>query len=48
MQHALMRCVGDLRAPIQIGQQFQDEQTGPRGGHVLYQHVPAGSCPSAS
>jgi predicted acyl esterase len=40
MQHAMMRWIGGLRAPIQIGQQFQDEQTGPRGGHVLFDHVP--------
>src|SRR4051794_19850079 len=39
MQHALINHVGDLDAPIQIGQQFQDEQTGPRGGHVLWSAI---------
>lgn len=32
----------DIKAPIQLGQQFQDEQTGPRGGHVLWENIPAG------
>jgi putative CocE/NonD family hydrolase len=36
MQHALINQVGGIDAPIQIGQQYQDEQTGPRGGHVLF------------
>lgn len=40
IERSLMRRIGGLRAPIQIGQQFQDEQTGPRGGHVLFDHVP--------
>lgn len=39
LQHALMRRIGGLDAPIQIGQQFQDEQTGPRGGHVLWEAI---------
>lgn len=30
-----------LKAPIQLGQQYQDEQTGPRGGHVLWENIPA-------
>jgi predicted acyl esterase len=42
IQHALLRHEPGIAAPIQIGQQFEDEQTGPRGGHVLWQHVPAG------
>jgi uncharacterized protein len=29
-----------LNAPIQLGQQYQDEQTGPRGGHVLWERIP--------
>ena len=41
IQHALLRREPGIAAPIQIGQQYQDEQTGPRGGHVLFQHVPA-------
>lgn len=40
MEHALMRRIGGLRAPIQINQQDQDEQTGPRGGHVLFENLP--------
>jgi putative CocE/NonD family hydrolase len=36
IQHALIRRVDGITAPIQVGQQFQDEQTGPRGGHVLF------------
>jgi len=28
-----------IKAPIHITQQYQDEQTGPRGGHVLWQRV---------
>ena len=40
IQRSLMRRIGGLRVPIQIGQQYQDEQTGPRGGHVLFDNVP--------
>ena len=40
IERSLMRRIGGLRAPIQLGQQFQDEQTGPRGGHVLFDNVP--------
>ena len=39
MQHALIGHIKGITAPIQIGQQFQDEQTGPRGGHVLWQAI---------
>lgn len=28
-----------IKAPIHITQQYQDEQTGPRGGHVLWQRI---------
>jgi uncharacterized protein len=40
MQHSLINHVKDIAAPTQIGQQYQDEQTGPRGGYVLWQHLP--------
>jgi putative CocE/NonD family hydrolase len=40
IQRGLMRKVADIRVPIQLGQQYQDEQTGPRGGHVLWEHLP--------
>lgn len=39
IQHALIRQLDGLKVPIQIGQQYQDEQTGPRGGHVLWQAI---------
>lgn len=29
-----------IEVPIQLGQQYQDEQTGPRGGHVLWEALP--------
>jgi predicted acyl esterase len=38
--HSLARVESGLNAPIQINQQYQDEQTGPRGGYILWQHVP--------
>jgi predicted acyl esterase len=38
--HSLDRVERGLNAPIQINQQYQDEQTGPRGGYLLWQHVP--------
>jgi uncharacterized protein len=41
IRSALMRYVGKIKAPIQLGQQYQDEQTGPRGGHVLWENLPA-------
>ncbi|MGH2760466.1 MAG: CocE/NonD family hydrolase, partial [Actinomycetota bacterium] len=31
--------INGIRKPIHITQQFQDEQTGPRGGHVLFQRL---------
>ena len=39
--HSLFQGVGHIGAPIQINQQYQDEQTGPRGGYLLWQEVPA-------
>jgi predicted acyl esterase len=42
ISHSLYQVEAGLNAPIQINQQFQDEQTGPRGGYILWQHVPAG------
>jgi predicted acyl esterase len=41
ISHSLYQVEAGLNAPIQINQQFQDEQTGPRGGYILWQHVPA-------
>lgn len=31
--------VEGIHAPIHITQQYQDEQTGPRGGHVLFERI---------
>jgi predicted acyl esterase len=31
-----------INAPIQLGQQYQDEQTGPRGGHILFKYIRKG------
>src|SRR5437016_11447279 len=42
IQRALLTHIGGINVPIQLGQQYQDEQTGPRGGHVLWQNIPAG------
>jgi predicted acyl esterase len=39
IRQGLMRRVGAIRAPTQVGQQYQDEQTGPRGGPVLWEHL---------
>jgi uncharacterized protein len=41
IEHSLFQVERNLNAPIQINQQYQDEQTGPRGGYILWQHVPA-------
>ncbi|HVM40915.1 MAG TPA: CocE/NonD family hydrolase, partial [Acidimicrobiia bacterium] len=35
-----MTWINGLKKPIHITQQFQDEQTGPRGGHVLFERIP--------
>jgi predicted acyl esterase len=42
IRQGLMRRVREVRAPTQIGHQWQDEQTGPRGGPVLWQHLRPG------
>ncbi len=42
IEHSLYRVEPGINAPIQINQQYQDEQTGPRGGYILWQHVPKG------
>ena len=42
MEHSLFQGVGNIDAPIQINQQYQDEQTGPRGGYILWQDIPSG------
>ena len=42
IQRSLINRVKDIRVPTQIGQQYQDEQTGPRGGYVLWQHLRRG------
>jgi putative CocE/NonD family hydrolase len=39
IQHALINQVDGITAPIQVGQQFQDEQTGPRGGHIVFKAI---------
>src|SRR4029077_8463787 len=39
--HSLFKVESGLNAPIQINQQYQDEQTGPRGGYILWQHLPS-------
>jgi predicted acyl esterase len=39
--HSLFGVEPGIDAPIQINQQYQDEQTGPRGGYILWQHVPS-------
>ncbi|HJR44596.1 MAG TPA: CocE/NonD family hydrolase [Actinomycetota bacterium] len=40
IQAGLMNKIRGIAAPIQMGQQYQDEQTGPRGAHVLWENVP--------
>ncbi len=38
----LMRHIAKVDKPTQIGHQWQDEQTGPRGGPILWEHLRAG------
>lgn len=38
-QHSTATWVSGITKPIHITQQFQDEQTGPRGGHVLFERI---------
>ena len=40
IRNALLTHIGGINVPIQLGQQYQDEQTGPRGGHVLWENLP--------
>jgi uncharacterized protein len=40
IQAGLMNKIDGITVPIQMGQQYQDEQTGPRGAHVLWENVP--------
>lgn len=40
--HSTLSWIEGIRKPIHITQQYQDEQTGPRGGHVLFQRIPEG------
>lgn len=40
IQRSLMNHIAGIEVPVQLGQQYQDEQTGPRGGHVLWEHIP--------
>jgi len=42
IEHSLFQIEPGLSAPTQINQQYQDEQTGPRGGYILWQHIPKG------
>jgi len=41
IEHSLFQGVGNIDVPTQINQQYQDEQTGPRGGYLLWQELPA-------
>ncbi|MCA1831946.1 MAG: hypothetical protein LC750_04270, partial [Actinobacteria bacterium] len=41
IKQSLLAHINGIKAPIQLGQQYQDEQTGPRGGHVLWQNLPS-------
>jgi uncharacterized protein len=40
IRNALLTHINGIKVPIQLGQQYQDEQTGPRGGHVLWENLP--------
>ena len=40
--HSLITYIAGIQRPTWIAQQYQDEQTGPRGGVELWQHIPAG------
>lgn len=42
IRQALLTHINGINVPIQLGQQYQDEQTGPRGGHVLWENISAG------
>jgi hypothetical protein len=37
--HSTLSWINGIKKPIHITQQYQDEQTGPRGGHVLFQRI---------
>jgi len=39
--HSLITQIDKIDVPIHITQQYQDEQTGPRGGPMLWQRLPA-------
>ncbi len=43
IQNALLTHIGGITAPIQLDQRYQDEQSGPRGGPVLWENIPAGT-----
>lgn len=40
--HSLATFESGLRAPTMITQQYQDEQTGPQGGYLLWRRIPSG------
>jgi predicted acyl esterase len=40
--HSLVTYIDGITKPIWIAQQYQDEQTGPRGGVVLWEKIPVG------
>ena len=42
IRNALLTKIRGIKVPIQLGQQYQDEQTGARGEHVLWENIPAG------
>lgn len=39
IKNGLVAQTPGVRVPVQIGQQYQDEQTGPRGANVLWEHI---------
>lgn len=41
VKNGLVNKTPGVQVPIQIGQQYQDEQTGPRGANVLWEHINA-------
>jgi putative CocE/NonD family hydrolase len=40
--HSIYTRIADIEAPMFVGHAWQDEQTGPRGGPVVWEKLPAG------
>lgn len=40
VEKSLLEMAGRIRIPTEIDQQVQDQQTGPRGGYVLWEQIP--------